>query len=191
MIELNASTLSQLGPKVRVPGYDRNRLRGGIVHFGVGNFHRIHQAYYIDACLHQPGNEGWGIVGIGLLDGPSSRAKAEAYKAQDNLYTITEYALDGTGRPRVIGAMIEYLHAPADPEAVLARLASPDTKIVTLTITEGGYNIDEATGRFMLESAGCRHRPRGRCTQDRVRFHRGGSRSSSRRGFAGLHGRIM
>ncbi len=152
MIELNASTLSQLGPKVRVPGYDRKGLRGGIVHFGVGNFHRIHQAYYIDACLHQPGNEAWGIVGVGLLDGPASRAKAEAYKAQDNLYTITEFALDGTGHPRVIGAMIEYLHAPADPEAVLARLAHPDTKIVTLTITEGGYNIDEATGRFMLET---------------------------------------
>ena len=152
MIELNSANLGRLGPGVRVPAYDRAALRGGIVHFGVGNFHRIHQAYYVDSCLHQPGQEAWGIVGVGLLDGPSQRAKANAYKAQDCLYSITEFALDGTGQPRVIGAMIEYLHAPADPEAVLVRLTSPDCKIVTLTITEGGYNIDEASGRFLLDT---------------------------------------
>ena len=152
MIELNSSTVGQLDPDISVPGYDRRALRGGIVHIGVGNFHRIHQAYYVDQCLHRPGNEAWGIVGVGLTDGPASRAKAAAYRDQDNLYSITEYAPDGTGRIRVIGAMIDYLHAPSDPEAVLARLAHPDTRIVTLTITEGGYNIDETAGRFMLDT---------------------------------------
>ena len=151
MSKLDASTVGRLGPTIAVPGYDRTALRGGIVHIGVGNFHRVHQAWYVDQCLHQPGNEAWGIVGVGLLDGPASRAKAAAFRDQDNLYSVTEFAPDGTGRTRVIGALIDYLHAPSDPEAVLARLAHPDTKIVTLTITEGGYNIDEATGRFRLE----------------------------------------
>ena len=66
MTELNASTLSQLPPKVAAPPYDRSRLKRGIAHFGVGNFHRAHQAFYIDRCLALPDQEDWGIVGIGL-----------------------------------------------------------------------------------------------------------------------------
>ena len=65
MSELNARTLSQLPPKVAAPPYDRSRLKRGIAHFGVGNFHRAHQAFYIDRCLALPGQEDWGIVGIG------------------------------------------------------------------------------------------------------------------------------
>lgn len=151
-MDLTQATLTRLDPKIAVPAYDRSRLRGGIVHIGVGNFHRVHQAVYVDGCLHQPGNEGWGIVGIGLMDGAAARAKAAAFHAQDCLYSVTAFAPDGTGQVRVIGAMIDYLHAPSDPEAALARLAHPDTRIVTLTITEGGYNLDEATGRFMAET---------------------------------------
>ena len=151
MIALNASTLGHVGPAVAVPTYDRSALRGGIVHFGVGNFHRVQLATLVDACLQQPGNEAWGIVGVGLTDGPAAQAKAEAYRRQDCLYTVTTFDPDGTGHPRVIGAMIAYLHGPSDPEAVLTRLAHPDTRIVTLTITEGGYNIDEATGAFSLD----------------------------------------
>ena len=64
MTELNASTLSQLPPKVAPPSYDRSRLKRGVAHFGVGNFHRAHQAFYIDRCLALPGQEDWGIVGI-------------------------------------------------------------------------------------------------------------------------------
>src|ERR1700742_4729593 len=111
-MDLNSSTLPRLDAKVGTPSYDRTKLRGGIVHFGVGNFHRVHQAYYVDACLHQPNNEAWGIVGVGLLDGPVSEKKAAAFKAQDNLYTVTEFDPDGTGKTRVIGAMIDYIHAP-------------------------------------------------------------------------------
>jgi mannitol 2-dehydrogenase len=152
MTALNASTLTSLDPKIRVPGYDRKALRPGIVHFGVGNFFRVFEAVYVDDCLHKPGNEAWGIVGVGLLDGAASREKAASFKAQDGLYSVTEF--DGKGRPtyRVIGSLIDYLHAPADPEAVLARLTDPQCRIVTMTITEGGYNIDEASGRFMLDT---------------------------------------
>ncbi|SEP95778.1 mannitol 2-dehydrogenase/sorbose reductase [Faunimonas pinastri] len=153
MTELSQKTLAELGSSVALPGYDRSALRAGIVHFGVGNFHRVHLAVYVDRCLAEPGSEAWGICGVELIDNPGTRAKAEAYRAQDNLYTVTESAPDGSSHARVIGAMIEYLHAPADPEAVLRRLADPATHIASLTITEGGYNLDEATGEFNLEQS--------------------------------------
>lgn len=151
MRTLSGRTLDSLPEHVAVPRYDRSALRAGIVHIGVGNFHRTHLALYVDDCLASPDQEAWGIVGVGLLDGPAARAKAAAFRRQDGLYTVTEFTPDGEGRTRVIGAMIDYLHAPADPEAVLARLAHRDTRIVSLTITEGGYNIDEATGAFSLD----------------------------------------
>lgn len=149
---LNSTTVAHLDSGIRIPKYDRKTLRPGIVHFGVGNFFRIHQAVYVDDCLHMPGHENWGIVGVGLTNGPGSREKAEAFHAQDCLYSMTEFETDGSASFRVIGALIDYLHAPSDPEAVLVRLAHPDTRIITMTITEGGYNIDEASGRFMLET---------------------------------------
>ncbi len=152
MIPLSNATLALCGPAIAVPSYDRAALRGGIVHFGVGNFHRTHQAVYIDACLARKNQTAWGIVGVGLTDGPQARLKADTYRAQDGLYTVTEFAPDGTARTRVIGAMVDYLHAPADPQAVLARLVHSDTRIITLTITEGGYNIREADGVFALDA---------------------------------------
>ena len=149
--KLSQATLSSLGPSVAVPGYDRSAVKPGLVHFGVGNFHRVHLAVYVDRCLAK-GETDWGICGVELMDFPGAKAKADAYAAQDCLYTVTESAPDGTDEIRVIGAMVAYLHAPADPEAVLKRLAHPDTKIVSLTITEGGYNLDEATGAFALNT---------------------------------------
>jgi mannitol-1-phosphate/altronate dehydrogenase len=149
---LSNATLGCLGAAVEVPSYDRASLRAGILHFGVGNFHRVHLAVYVDRCLARPGAEQWAICGVELMDTPASRAKAEAYKTQDCLYTVTECAPDGTAHARVIGAMVDYLHAPASPEAVLTRLVHPDTRIVSLTITEGGYNLDEETGEFNLDN---------------------------------------
>lgn len=137
-------------PAVSRPVYDRARVTPGIAHIGVGNFHRVHQALYVDRCLHLEGQNDWGIVGIGLSDSDAGRAKAAAFAAQDNLYTVTEYDNDGVGSTRVIGAMVRYLHAPADPAAVLAQLADVAIRIVSLTITEGGYRIDERTGELDL-----------------------------------------
>lgn len=150
--KLSLKTLGNLGAAIAVPGYDRSAVRPGIVHFGLGNFHRVHQAVYVDRCLHRPGNEGWGICGVELIDAPATRAKAEAYRGQDCLYTVTEYAPDGSANTRVVGAMVDYLHAPDDPEAVLMRLTHADTRIASLTITEGGYNLDETTGVFKLDT---------------------------------------
>lgn len=150
MRPLSRTALGSFGPNVTEPKYDRDRLRPGVVHFGVGNFHRVHQAVAIDACLHHPEHEGWAISGVGLTDGPTARAKAEAYRLQDNLYTVTQLASPDPRDTQVVGAMLEYLHAPQRSDTVLARLVDAATRIVSLTITEGGYHVDEASGAFRL-----------------------------------------
>jgi mannitol 2-dehydrogenase len=100
---------------------------------------------YLDTLLTD-GETRWGICGIGVLD--SDRAMRDALAAQDHLYTLVQKHSDGTYEARVIGSILDYIYAPDDPEAVIARLADPLTEIVTLTITEGGYAISDVTGRF-------------------------------------------
>jgi mannitol 2-dehydrogenase len=157
MIELRNQNLRSIRPDIRLPQYDRSQLRPGIVHIGVGNFHRAHQATVIEECLRVPGNEHWAIAGVGLTNGSTARKKAACYRLQDNLYTVTELKSDLSMATQVVGAMVEYFHAPENSQAVLDRLAHPDTHIVSLTITEGGYNIDETTGRFRLGQADIMH----------------------------------
>ena len=142
---LNEATLSGLAPTVATPGYDRSAVSTGIVHFGVGNFHRAHEAMYIDAILAR-GVTDWAICGVGILEG--DRAMRDALQAQDTLYTLVTNSPDGTSVARVIGSIHEYLYAPDDPDAVLDRLADPATRIVSLTVTEGGYSVNDATGEF-------------------------------------------
>ncbi|MGS0647031.1 mannitol dehydrogenase family protein [Komagataeibacter melomenusus] len=151
---LNETTLTTLPAGVQALPYRRETVGRGIVHFGVGNFFRAHEAWYVNRCLGLPGQAQWGIVGVGLNGGPRGEAKARQFQQQDCLYSLTEVAADGARTVSIIGALREYLLAPADPEAVLARLADPETRIVSMTITEGGYNIDEETGRFRLDEAG-------------------------------------
>ncbi len=128
-----------------VPGYDRSKVTAGIAHIGVGNFHRVHQGVYLDDLLAgRPDQHEWGIVGIALREQDPSGV----YQAQDCLYTVTWYSGDGRPASRIVGSMIEYLHAPADPAAVVTRLSDPAIRIVSLTITEGGYNLDEQSGQF-------------------------------------------
>lgn len=145
-VVLNGSNLADLPSGVPGPHYDRGAVRIGIVHIGVGGFHRAHQARYVDELLRQGLAQDWGICGVGVL--PADARMAEVMTSQDGLYTLVEKHNDGRTSPRVIGSILDYLHAPADPEAVIERLAHPDTKIVSLTVTEGGYNIDAVTGEF-------------------------------------------
>ncbi|MGW2091055.1 mannitol dehydrogenase family protein [Promicromonospora sukumoe] len=133
-------------PAVSLPPYDRAGLRVGIVHLGVGGFHRAHQALAIDELLRRGEAREWGICGVGLL--PGDAPMRDALRAQDGLYTLVTKHADGGVDGRVVGSIVEYLFAPDDPEAVLERLAHPDTRIVSLTITEGGYNFDQVTGEF-------------------------------------------
>src|SRR5918992_2903788 len=145
MAALNEAALSRLAATVGTPRYDRTAVSAGIVHFGVGAFHRAHQAMFIDDILAS-GFTDWAICGVGVLEG--DRAVRDALRAQDNLYTLVTSFPDGTSLARVIGSIHEYLYAPDDPNVVLDRLADPDTRIVSLTITEGGYSVNDATGAF-------------------------------------------
>ncbi|UXA07588.1 mannitol dehydrogenase family protein [Mycobacterium sp. SMC-2] len=135
-MELNARNLSALS--IPVPAYDRSRMGVGIVHFGVGGFHRSHQAMYIDRLLNDGLARDWGICGVGVL--PGDRRMRDVLRAQDHLYTLILEHPDGSRQPRVIGSIVDYRYAPDDPEAVIELLASPGTRIVSLTITEGGYH---------------------------------------------------
>ncbi|MBP2336752.1 mannitol 2-dehydrogenase [Saccharothrix coeruleofusca] len=144
MPPLNATTLAEHA--VPVPTYDRDRVRTGIVHFGVGGFHRAHQAVYLDELMRRGQAMDWGICGVGLL--PADRRMQRVLQAQDHLYTVVTKHADGTREARVVGSVVQYLYAPDDPEAVVRKLADETTRVVSLTITEGGYNVDTATGRF-------------------------------------------
>ncbi len=149
MVALSQATLEQLPQSVPVPRYDRREVRSGIVHFGVGGFHRAHQAVYLDSLMNEGKAHDYGICGVGLL--PGDAAMRDALKAQDCLYTVVVKYPDGTLQPRVIGSIVDYLFAPDDPEAVLGKLAAPETRLVTLTVTEGGYNINQVTGEFDVD----------------------------------------
>jgi mannitol 2-dehydrogenase len=151
LFRLNSKNLPVIPGEATLPGYDRSVLKTGIVHIGVGAFHRAHQAYYTDMLLQDPGNQGWGICGVGLLE--SDRKIIDQLVQQDGLYSVMITGPDGILTARVIGSIIECLYAPDDPQAVIEKMADPDIKIITLTITEGGYNFDSATGEFLIQDA--------------------------------------
>jgi mannitol 2-dehydrogenase len=112
----------------------------------VGGFHRAHQAMYHDDLMNSGLALDWGICGVGVM--PADRNMQQALDAQDGLYTLVVARSDGTYAPRIIGSIVEYLFAPDDPEAVIQKMAAESTRIVSLTITEGGYNISDVTGEF-------------------------------------------
>lgn len=145
-LRLEPGALPAFAKRVPTPGYDRGSLRVGIVHFGVGAFHRAHQAMYLDRLMNRGKALGWAICGVGVME--ADRGMRDALKPQEYLYTLVEKHSDGAYEPRVIGSIIDYLYAPDDPAAVIDRLTSEATRIVSLTVTEGGYSIDELTGEF-------------------------------------------
>ncbi|WP_076478907.1 mannitol dehydrogenase family protein [Williamsia sterculiae] len=145
-IELSDATLPIID-SVCTPGYDRTELVTGIVHVGVGGFHRAHQAMYLDRLLAtDPTARDWAICGVGVR--PGDAAMRDALHAQDGLYTLTLKSPDGNTDTGVIGSIVDYLYAPDDPERVIETMASPQTQIVSLTVTEGGYNFAPSTGEF-------------------------------------------
>lgn len=146
MVALNNSTLASISDRIATPAYDRASVTPGIVHFGVGNFHRAHQAMYLDRLMAKGEALEWGICGVGVL--PSDARMRDVLTAQDGLYTLTLKHADGRLEPRVIGSIVKYLFAPDDPQAVIRQLADSATRIVSLTVTEGGYNNHPVTGKF-------------------------------------------
>lgn len=152
MAALRNASLADIKPGVRVPNYDRENLQAGIVHFGVGGFHRAHEAVTIDKLLSLGGSREWAICGVGLL--PGDKRMQEVFKAQDCLYTLTLKHPDGRRESQVVGSIIDYLYAPDNPASLIEKLADPKVRIVSLTITEGGYNFDRLTGEFDATNPG-------------------------------------
>ncbi|MGF2949191.1 mannitol dehydrogenase family protein [Microbacterium alcoholitolerans] len=149
MERLSKAVLADLPADVSRPSYVDDDIRIGIVHFGVGNFHRAHQAMYLDRLLQTGVADDWGICGVGLLE--RDARMRDALSEQDGLYTLTLRHPDGTDEIGVIGSVRRFLHAPDDPGAVLAQLIDPGVRIVSLTITEGGYVEDPIAGKRAMD----------------------------------------
>lgn len=148
---LSSATLDDLPAAITRPAYDRTTALRGVVHLGIGAFHRAHQALVFDDCLSK-GDARWAITGVSLRS-PGVR---EALAPQDGLYSLTERS-DGGEAIRVVGAVREVLVAPKNPELVVAAMADAATHIVTLTITEKGYKLDPATGALLSRDSGVAH----------------------------------
>jgi mannitol 2-dehydrogenase len=144
-LPLNTKNLPALATRLRVPQYDRRLLQPAIVHIGVGGFNRAHQALYLDDLLHRAETERWGECGLGLL--PADRQIQQVLRTQDFLYTAVERSAESL-EARVVGSLCDMVFAPANSEAAIEKMASPECRIVSLTITEGSYLLDAVTGKF-------------------------------------------
>lgn len=153
-VALSNSTLAQLDDSIARPSYDRAHTLPRLVHIGAGAFNRSHLAVYLDDLLGMAGEPSWGEVGVGLL--PADRDIHDGLASQDQLYSLLQME-SGHERLRVVGSLVEHLYAPNETEAVLARMAAAECVIISLTATEGGYLLDDATGRLRSESAEVRH----------------------------------
>jgi len=145
--KVSLATLAQVSLTATVPHYNLARLKPGIMHFGVGNFHRAHQAVYLDDLFNLGEGHDWAIAGTGTraADG-HLRLQLDP---QDWLSTVVEE--DGHRiTARVLAPMVEFIE-PGDTDAILDRLEDPAIRIVSLTITEAGYYVDPATGHFSAD----------------------------------------
>lgn len=144
MQRLNSQTVVDLPEHVQIPSYDRAAARAGIVHLGIGAFHRAHQAWYTEALLNQ-GDTQWQIIGASLR----SASVKNQLVAQDGLYTLVERGAQGE-RFQVIGAVKDVLVGPESPQMLLTAMSDPAIQVVSLTVTEKGYCHDPASGDLNL-----------------------------------------
>lgn len=135
--------------------YSRNQITAGILHFGVGNFHRAHLQCYTNKLLADATQSSWGICGAMIM--PSDEKLYKALKSQSSMYSLTVCGRDGINTTEHIGSLVELLWSGEDSEAIINKVADKDIKIITLTITEGGYNTDKSTGEFIFENEFVQH----------------------------------
>ena len=147
-IKLNQAKLSSLPANVSVPRYKRDDITPGIIHIGVGNFHRGHQAIYLDRLFELGHDHDWGVLGAGIKS--YDKQMRDELAAQDWLTTIVELDAEGLSA-RVCGSMVGFIDVNAT--TLVAELVNPQIRIVSLTITEGGYYINEETGGFLIENS--------------------------------------
>lgn len=153
-VKLCDSNLGKLPEGVLVPTYDRSRLTPGIVHIGLGNFHRGHQAWYLHRLMQMGEALDWAIVGAGVR--PFDEAQRQKMVAQDYLTTLIELDPEGSS-VEVVGSMIDYVPIAPGNGPLIARMADPAIRIVALTVTEGGYYIDPSSNGFDAQHPDIRH----------------------------------
>ena len=144
MTKLSLATLGSINSKVAVPKYKQSDLKAGILHFGVGNFHRAHMAVYLDDLFNLGRDHDWALVGAGVM--PSDETTRHKLAAQNFLTTVVEQDND-LSTAHITSPLLDFI-PPADKPAMISKLCDPNIRIVSLTITEGGYFIDPATGKF-------------------------------------------
>ncbi|VVO52824.1 Polyol:NADP oxidoreductase [Pseudomonas fluorescens] len=154
-MKLNTQNLNRLAAEVQLPAYSLSDTRQGIAHIGVGGFHRAHQAYYTDALMNTGEALDWAICGVGLR--AEDRRARDDLKEQDYLFTLFELGDSDDTEVRVIGAIRDMLLAEDGAQALIDKLADPQIRIVSLTITEGGYCIDDSNGEFMAHLPQIQH----------------------------------
>jgi mannitol 2-dehydrogenase len=153
-MKLSDATLAKLPAAISRPGYDRAKVTPGIVHIGCGNFHRAHMAVYLDDLMGLGLAQDWGILGAGVREGDAAMRAALA--PQDWMSSVIELA-PGNLSARVIGAMVGFAPIEAGNGTLIAAMADPKIRIVSLTVTEGGYFIDPKTGTFNPDHPDIRH----------------------------------
>lgn len=154
LTQLSNATLRDLPASVQAPTYDRRALTPGIVHIGLGNFHRGHQAWYLHRLMQQGLAQDWAIVGAGVR--PFDEAQRVKMAAQDYLTTLIE--LDPAGNSaEVVGSMIDYVPIVEGNGPLIERMTDPAIRIVALTVTEGGYYIDPVTKGFDVDHPDIKH----------------------------------
>jgi mannitol 2-dehydrogenase len=144
-VRLNSRTLRDLPIEVSRPAYSKDELTPGIVHIGVGNFHRAHQAWYLHRLMNEGAARDWAIIGAGVRQGDA--VMREKLLAQDCLTTLIELRPTGTSA-EVCGAMIDFLPVESENASLIGQMTDPAIRIVSLTVTEGGYFVNPATGAF-------------------------------------------
>ncbi|EEU36835.1 uncharacterized protein NECHADRAFT_61535 [Fusarium vanettenii 77-13-4] len=158
-LKLNSANLSTISSQqenhtVEIPTYDRDAVKDGIVHVGVGGFHRAHLAVYINHLIQKHNQNEWGICGVGLR--PNDSAMRDVLESQDHLYTVIERSAKGS-EAKVVGSINNFIFAPDNRQAVIDKMAHPDTHIVSLTITESGYYYNENTHQLQADHPDIQH----------------------------------
>jgi len=145
-LTLSNKTLADLPADIVRPEYDRAKLTPGILHIGLGNFHRAHQSWYLHRLMQMGLAQDWAIIGAGVR--PYDEAQRQKMAAQDYLTTLIELDLESGTSAEVVGSMIDYIEIVEGNRPLIERMTEADIRIVALTVTEGGYYIDPATNGF-------------------------------------------
>ena len=141
IIDLNNKTLDQINGLTIKPTYDRSQLQAGIVHIGVGNFHRAHLSWYLHRLMQKEMDLDWAIIGSGVTEYDFSMRKK--LLSQDFLTTLIELDPEGNQSCEIVGPMMDYVAVEKNNQSLVQAMSQPNIRIVSLTVTEGGYFINE------------------------------------------------